>query len=288
MKFKAIAQWALNYSVVDLCSALRVSTGAYYHWRRKPAKLISEQELSLYRETKRLFNETRSGIGYVKLCRGLNMAGFTIGETRTKTIMRKLNLVCTQRRAYKCTTNSKHNNAVSANLLDQNFNPTKKNKIWSTDITYLPTRQGWVYLAIVMDLYSRKIVGWAMSKRMTTELIIRALKHAHALRRPHQGLLHHSDRGAQYTSHTYRKQLIKYGMQSSMSGKGNCYDNAVVERFFGSLKHEWLANVIHLTRDGIINDVNKYIRYYNGTRMHSTLDYISPNEYENSQINLCN
>lgn len=288
MKFKAIAQWALNYSVVDLCSALRVSTGAYYHWRRKPAKLISAQELSLYREAKRLFNETRSGIGYVKLCRGLNKAGFIIGETRTKTIMRKLNLVCSQRRAYKCTTNSNHNNAISANLLDQKFDPSGANQTWSTDITYLPTHQGWVYLAIVMDLYSRKIVGWAMGKHMTTELIMRALKHAHALRKPARGLLHHSDRGAQYTSHAYRMQLTKYGMQSSMSGKGNCYDNAVVERFFGSLKYEWLANVIHLTRDGIINDVNKYIRYYNGTRLHSTLDYVSPNEYENSLVNVCN
>jgi len=114
------------------------------------------------------------------------------------------------------------------------------------------------------------------------------LKHAHALSKPPRGLLHHNDRGAQNTSHAYRKQLAKYGMQSSMSGKGNCYDNAVVERFFGSLKYEWLANVIHLTRDAIINDVNKYIRYYNGTRMHSTLDYISPNEFENSFINVCN
>jgi putative transposase len=288
VKFKAIAQWALNYSVVDLCSALRVSTGAYYHWRRKPAKLISSQELSLYREAKRLFNETRSGMGYVRLCRGLNKAGFTIGETRTKTIMRKLNLVCSQRRAYKCTTNSHHNNTISTNLLDQKFNPAGANQIWSTDITYLPTRQGWTYLAIVMDLYARKIVGWAMSKRMTTALIVRALEHAHALRKPPRGLLHHSDRGAQYTSHAYREKLAKYGMQSSMSGKGNCYDNAVVERFFGSLKHEWLANVTHLTRDGITNDVNKYIRYYNGTRMHSTLDYVSPNEYENSLINVCN
>ena len=112
MKFKAIAQWAF-YSVVDLCSALRVSTGAYYHWHRKPAQFISAQKFSLYREAKRLFNEIRSGIGYVKLCRGVNKSGFIIGETRTKTIMRKLNLVCSQRRAYKCTTNSNHNNAIS-------------------------------------------------------------------------------------------------------------------------------------------------------------------------------
>ena len=147
-----------------------MSTGSYYHWRRKPAKFISAQELSLYREAKRLFTETRSGIGYVKLCRSLNEAGFTIGETRTKTIMRKLNLICSQSRAYKCTTNSNHNNAISANFLVQDFNPTEPNQKWSTDITYLPTRQGWVYLAIVMDLYSRRIVGWAMSQRMTAQL----------------------------------------------------------------------------------------------------------------------
>lgn len=288
MKFKAIAEWAVNYAIVDLCSALRVSSGAYYRWRRKPAKIIGEGELLLYREAKRFFNQTRSGIGYVKLCRALNKSGFIIGETKTKTVMRKLNLVCSQRKPYKSTTNSHHNNAISANLLDQAFNPEKVNQVWSTDITYLPTQQGWVYLAIVMDLHSRKIVGWAMNRRMTTALILRALQHAHALRKPPRGLLHHSDRGSQYTSRAYRNQLSAYGMRSSMSGKGNCYDNAVVERFFGSLKYEWLANVIHLTREGIINDVNQYIRYYNGVRLHSTLGYISPNEYENSQINVCN
>jgi len=202
--------------------------------------------------------------------------------------MRRLNLVCTQRVSYKSTTNSNHQYGVSENLLDQNFNPKKENQVWSTDITYLKTRQGWVYLAIVMDLYSRKIVGWAMSKRMTASLIKRALQHAYTLRKPPKGVLHHSDRGSQYASHAYRKLLEDYDMVSSMSGKGNCYDNAVVERFFGSLKHEWLTNVIHLTREGMINDVNNYIRYYNGTRLHSTLGYETPNEYENSQINVCN
>ncbi len=159
MRFKAIAQWALNYSIVDLCCALRVSPAAYYRWRRKPAKIISENELLLYREAKRLFNQTRSGIGYVKLCRALNKSGFIISETRTRTIMRKLSLKCTQRQPYKSTTNSNHNNRISPNVLNQQFNPDEPNQAWSTDITYLPTRQGLVYLAIVMDLHSRKIVG---------------------------------------------------------------------------------------------------------------------------------
>ena len=159
MKFKAIEEWALNYPIVDLCSALRVSPGAYYRWRRKPATIISEDELLLYREAKRLFNQTRSGIGYVKLCRALNKSGFVIGETRTRTIMCKVSLKCTQRQSYKSTTNSNHNNPISPNVLDQCFNPEGPNQAWSTDITYLPTRQGWVYIAIVMDLHSCKIVG---------------------------------------------------------------------------------------------------------------------------------
>ena len=288
MKFKAITEWAEFYSIVDCCRVLRVSPGAYYHWERKPVKIINEDELLLYREAKRLFNQTRSGIGYVKLCRALNRSGFTIGETKTRSIMRKLGLVCTQRLRYKSTTNSHHKLGISDNIRNQQFNPDADNQVWSTDITYLKTRQGWEYLAIVMDLYSRKIVGWSMNKRMTSSLIIRALQQAHALRKPPRGLLHHNDRGPQYASHAYRKQLNDYGMTSSMSGKGNCYDNAVVERFFGSLKHEWLTNVIHWTREGIINDVNEYIRYYNGTRLHSTLGYKTPNEYENSLSNVCN
>jgi putative transposase len=195
--------------------------------------------------------------------------------------MRKLNLRCTQRQSYKSTTNSNHSCRISPNLLGQLFNPGKPNQVWSTDITYLPTREGWVYLAIVMDLHSRKIVGWSMAERMTKALIMRTLQHAYVLRKPPRGLLHHSDRGSQYTNRTYRKPLENYAMQSSMNVKGNCYDNAVVERFFGSLKYEWLANVIHLTRDGIINDVDQYIRYYNGTRLYATLDYKTSNEYEN-------
>ncbi|MFT7526779.1 MAG: putative transposase [Arenicella sp.] len=146
MRFKAIAQWALIYPIVDLCSALRVSPGAYYRWRRKPATIIGEDGLLLYREAKRLFKQTRSGIGYVKLCRALNKSGFAIGETRTRTIMRKLSLKCTQRQSYKSTANSNHKNRISPNVLDQQFNPDKPNQVWSTDITYLPTRACWIYI----------------------------------------------------------------------------------------------------------------------------------------------
>lgn len=172
----------------------------------------------------------------MKLCRALNKSGFVIGETRTRTVIRKLSLRCTQRQPYKSTRSSNHNNRISPNALDQQLNPDKPNHVWSTDITYLPTRQSWAYLAIVMDLHSRKIVGWFMAERMTTALIMRALQHAYALSKPSRGLLHHSDRGSQYTSRAYRKQLDDYDMKSTMSGRDNCYDNAVVERFFGSVQ----------------------------------------------------
>jgi putative transposase len=143
VRFKAIVQWSLNYSIADLCSALPVSPVVYYRWRRKPSKIISKDELLLYREAKRLFNQTRSGLGYVKLCRALNKSGFTIGETRTRPIVRKLNLKFTQRLSYKSTTNSNHNNRISPNTLDQQFNTDRPDQIWSAGITYLPTRHGW-------------------------------------------------------------------------------------------------------------------------------------------------
>ncbi|MFT6907360.1 MAG: putative transposase [Oleiphilaceae bacterium] len=206
----------------------------------------------------------------------------------TRTIRPKLSLKCTQRLSYKSTTNSNYKNRILHNVLDQQLNPDKPNQVWSTDITDLPTREGWVCLAIVMDLHSRKIVGWSVAARMTTALIMRALQHASALRKPLRGLLHHSDRGSQYTSRTYREQFDDHGIKSAMIGKGNCYDNAVVERFFGGSKYEWLANVIHLTREGITTDVNQYINHNNGIKLHATLDYQIPNEYKNSQIKVCN
>lgn len=221
------------------------------------------------------------------MSKALRKIGFNVGRDKARRLMRKFGLKAIQRQAYKVTTNSNHHNPIAANVLDRQFNPTSANQAWATDITYLRTGEGWVYLAIVMDLYSRKIVGWALDARMTQALVIRAWMKAIALRNPQPGLIHHSDRGSQYTSKQYLKLLKQHGVQCSMSGKGNCWDNAVVERFFGSLKHEWLAFVRHQTRSSMINDVNDYVRYYNGTRLHSTLGYQSPVEFETSQKNVC-
>lgn len=284
MKYRFVVEHAQRCSVVVLCRVMHVSTSAYYAWLKRPARLISAETLQLYRRTKELFQQSRESLGSRGLSQALRKEGYAVGRCRARSLMNTLHLHVLQRQRYKATTNSDHDHAIAENYLDQQFNPTQPNQVWSTDITYLRTAEGWLYLAIVMDLHSRRIVGWAMDRRMPQALITRALMMAIALRKPSEGILHHSDRGSQYTSKRYRKLLVQHGMISSMSGKGNCYDNAVVERFFGSLKHEWLASVHHATRETMKADVNNYIRYYNGMRLHSTLGYQTPIGYENSQV----
>ena len=167
-------------------------------------------------------------------------------------------------------------------MLDRQFNPDAPNKVWGTDITYVWTQQGWLYLAIVIDLYSRRVVGWCVDKRMTKSLVIRALMMAINLRNPPEGLIHHSDRGSQYASRDYQLLLKQTGMVSSMSRKGNCWDNSPVERFFSSLKREWIGDVLYATREHAIADIREYVMmYYNSKRLHSTLNYKTPMDFEN-------
>jgi len=194
-----------------------------------------------------------------------------------------LALTVHQRVAYKVTTRRKHSDAVADNLLNQNFNPVAVNDVWAGDITYLRTNEGWMYLAVVMDFYSRRIVGWHIDKRMTTDLISKALMKAVNLRQPNKGLVFHSDRGSQYTSQSYRHLLQSYGLRTSMGDVGACWDNAVVECFFGSLKHDWILKVAQPTREHMKQDVADYIRYYNQDRLHTANDSLSPINYELSQ-----
>jgi len=183
---------------------------------------------------KRLFEQSRNSLGSREMVKKLREEGFHIGRYRVRTLMHKLGLNVTQRVAYKVTTKRKHSDAVADNLLNQNFNPVGPNQVWAGDVTYLKTGEGWMYLAIVMDLYSRRIVGWYIDKRMTTDLVSKALIKAYNLRQPPAGMVFHSDRGSQYTSKRFRKLLSSYGIRSSMGDVGACWDNAVVERFFGS------------------------------------------------------
>jgi putative transposase len=194
----------------------------------------------------------------------------------------QLSALSTQRVAYKVTTKRKHSDSVADDLLNRNFNPTGPNQVWAGDITYLGTGEGWMYLAVVMDLYSRRIVGWHLDKRMTTDLVNKAVMKAYNLRQPGYGVVFHSDRGSQYTSKRFQKLLSAYDIRSSMGHVGACWDNAVVERFFGSLKHDWVLKVHQPTREHMKNDVAAYIRYYNTERLHSTNGDLSPINYENS------
>ena len=257
-----------------------VGTTAYYDWKNRPGPVITEDMLRLHRRMKQLFEQSRSSLGSREMMKKLREEGFKLSRYRVRKLMRKLGLVVIQRVAYKVPTKREASDAVADNLLNQNFNPVGPNQVWAGDVTYLKTGEGWMYLAIVMDLYSRRIVGWHIDKRMTTSLVSRALIKAYNLRQPPEGLVFHSDRGSQYTSKRYRKLLASYGMRASMGSVGACWDNAVVERFFGSLKHDWIFKVAQPTREHMKADVAGYMRYYNHHRLHSANDDLSPVAYE--------
>ena len=282
MKFNFIKDESVRFPALKLCEVMQVSSLAYYAWRKRPGTLISAETLHLHHRMKALFRQGRDSLGSREMMKKLREEGFRIGRYKVRHLMAKLNLIVKQRVAYKVTTRRNDNDAVADNLLNQNFNPVATNQVWAGDITYLKTGEGWMYLAIVMDLYSRRIVGWAISKRMTTGLICQAMIMAYNLRQPPRGLVFHSDRGSQYTSKRYRRLLKSYGVRSSMGDVGACWDNAVVERFFGSLKHDWIFKIAQPTREHMRNDVAAYMRYYNLVRLHSANGDQSPINYEKS------
>jgi transposase InsO family protein len=260
---------------------LSVKRSVYYDWRDRPAKVFSADELALRRRMKALFSASRGSLGSRTMSENLRAEGFDIGRDRTRRLMKVLNLKVKQKRKYKVTTDSKHSLPVAENVLNREFSPQAPTQVWGTDITYLWTQEGWVYLAVVIDLYSRRVVGWAIDRRMNKALVIRALMMAITLRNPPPGLLHHSDRGSQYASYAYQKLLKQHGLIPSMSRKGNCWDNAPIERFFGSLKREWTDDQWYKTRQAAIADVREYVAvYYNSKRLHSTLGYKTPMIYE--------
>jgi putative transposase len=268
------------------CKVMRVSKSAYYAWRKRPAIIISAQTLNLHRRAKALFEDSRDSLGSRELGKKLRKEDFDVSRHRVIGLMKRLGLVVKQRIAYKITTKRKHSDAVADNLLNMNFNPAGPNQVWASDVSYLKTGEGWLYLAIVMDLFGRRIVGWHTSKRMTTDLIEQAFLKAHRLRQPPKGLVFHSDRGSQYTSKRFRSLLKRLHCRASMGDVGACWDNAVVERFFGSLKHDWLFKVAQPTREQMTQDVAAYVKYYNLERLHSSNGDQSPIEYENSFRNV--
>ena len=219
--------------------------------------------------------------------RALNSQGYPVGKHRTKVLMKEADVSVRRRRKYKVTTNSDHQQPVFDNVLSRDFNAEKPDQAYVSDITYIWTQEGWLYLAVVIDLFSRKVVGWSMSSRMSAQLVCDALTMALWQRKPKAGLIHHSDRGSQYASRQFRQLLAQYKVTGSMSRKGDCWDNAVVESFFGTLKQERVQWRHYQSRHAAQQDILQYITmFYNSQRMHSYLDYKSPNQYEADMANL--
>ena len=287
MKYAFIQKHAFGYPVTLLCRVIGVKHSSYYDWRGRGGKVIPAEELQLRRRMKALFNASRKSLGSRMMMQNLRNEGFDIGRHRVRMLMKSMGLVVKRKRKYKVTTDSKHKLPIAKNILDRQFYPTAPNQVWATDITYLWTQEGWVYLAVVIDLCSRRVVGWALDKRMDKALVIRALMMAINLRTPPAGLIHHSDRGSQYASHAYQLLLKQHGMICSMSRKGNCWDNSPVERFFSSLKREWTSGQLYRTRQEAIADVREYVMvYYNAKRLHSTLGCKTPSDFEKHLNNL--
>jgi transposase InsO family protein len=281
VKYAFIRQHSNDFAVKDLCRMLRVQRSAYYDWRAHPGKVVPPQELALRRRMRALFAASRDSLGSRTMMRNLRDEGFEIGRDKTRRLMKRLGLKVKQKRKYKVTTDSKHNLPVANNVLNREFSPSAPNQAWGTDITYLWTQQGWIYLAVVIDLYSRRVVGWAIDRRMKTALVVRALMMATNLRKPPPGLICHSDRGSQYASHDYQKLLKQHKMICSMSRKGDCWDNAPVERFFSSLKREWTGDRLYRTRQEAKAEVREYVAVeYNSRPVPSTLDETKTMNYE--------
>ncbi len=273
-------QMRLHYPVPLLSRMLRVSSSGYYGWLERPPSERAREEMRLEVEIKAAHRHTRQTYGAERLQHELAEHGVKVGICRLKRIRRKLGLRCKQKRKFKATTDSKHKLPVAENLLSQEFKVYAPDRVWLSDITYVPTDEGWLYLAGHKDLFNGEIVGYAMGDRLSKNLVSQSLLQALSTRRPKKGLLHHSDRGSQYCSHEYRSLLEHFGLEASMSGRGNCYDNAPMESFWGILKQELIHHRHYRTRREAMAEIVEYIEiFYNRQRLQAGLGYLSPAAY---------
>lgn len=279
MRYDFIRREEKAFPVTLLCKVMQVGrSGFYSHVNKlkgKPKELPERDRFAI-----KVFEKSKGTYGKRRIAASLNRGGYTIGLYATKSLMKRNNLKVVPKRRFKRTTDSRHKLPVAPDLLQRDFQPVATDKAWVGDITYVWTKKGWLYLAVLIDLYSRLVVGWAMSKNIDTALVSKALLMACWQRRPEPGLIHHTDRGSQYASKAYSGQLTRYGLQQSMSRKGNCWDNAPAESFFGTLKSERLDQYIFEDFRDAELEILDYITYYNSDRLHSTLGYVPPMEFE--------
>jgi transposase InsO family protein len=282
MKFACIAKYQQEYPVSLLCHVLEVSVSGYYAWKQRVPSQRQREDERLALRIQQVHHASHQIYGSRRIRAELAAHGQSCGRKRVVRLMRKLGICSKPRRRHHIsTTDSQHSDPVAANLLDRDFTAEIRNTKWVTDITGVWTAQGWLYVAVVLDLFSRMVVGWAMAPHRDSELVELALHMALAHRHPGPGLLCHSDRGSQYTSASYQVLLAQAGIQVSMSRKGNCYDNATMESFIGSLKEEWTDRRSYQSFEEAQQSIFEYIEvFYNRSRRHSSLDYLSPAVYE--------
>ena len=281
MKYAFIVDNRATHAIRRLCTLLEVSPAGYYEWRDRPKSKRAQRDQDLATQISEIFQDSRKTYGSPRVHADLRQRGERLGRKRVARLMRENGLQGRKRRAFRVTTDSNHNGPIAPNLLDRNFKVQKINSHWVGDVTYISTREGWLYLATVLDLASRKVVGWSMKPHMRVDLVADALSAALKQRKPKRdALMFHSDRGSQYASDAFIKLMKRHTITPSMSGKGQCWDNAVAESFFSSLKGE-LGDPIWENREVAQASIFEYIEvWYNRQRKHSTLGYLSPEAFE--------
>lgn len=281
MRFQFVEDHRDTFPVTRLCELLEVSTSGYYAWRSRP---VSQREMAnqeLLKQIEVVHEESHETYGSPRIYRELKAQGVSCSENRVARLMRQYGIRARQVKQYKRTTKANAAHPKAPNRLDGDFTAEHPDRKWLADISFIRTQEGWLYLAVILDLFSRRIVGWAVATRLTSALAEDALAMALQRRQPNSDLIHHSDRGSQYTSEAYQTVLKDNSLIVSMSGAGNCYDNAPMESFIGTLKTEWVHHRRYRTRDEARTDIFYFIEvFYNRRRRHSTLGYVSPDEYE--------
>jgi putative transposase len=281
VKYAWIGEHVQQWPVMSMCRTLKVSVSGFKSWRgggKRSSERVSEGELLA--QIRVVHAQFKARYGSPRMHEELHERGYRVGKTRVERIMRENAIRARHKRRWKATTQSNHRLPVAANVIKRDFSPGRPNACWGSDITYIWTDEGWLYLAVVLDFFNREVVGWSLKQELSTLLAADALNMAWNKRAPASGLIHHSDRGVQYASDAYQAQLVSYGMRCSMSRKGDCWDNAPTESFFNSLKNELVHGQRYRTRAQARSAVFEYIEgFYNRTRRHSTLGYISPLQY---------
>jgi transposase InsO family protein len=285
VKYAFIEGSVEEFSIGRMCEVLHVSRSGYYAWRCRPISARAVANTRLLARMQQLHRQTKARYGAVKLWRALRLAGILCGRHRVARLRRQHGLFAQRVRRFRVMIEHHQFAPPAPNRLQQIFVAPAANRIWAGDLTAIATRAGWVYLAVILDLYSRRVIGWAMSPRPDQHVALTALQMAMTHRRPRPGLIHHTDQGATYTSGAYQRRLVQTGLVASMSRKGNCYDNAVVESFFSTLKNELVHERDYRTREEAQAEVFEFIEvFYNRQRLHQTLGYVSPVQFEATRV----